>query len=65
MILSLVTVGRRTLFKIVAVGISLLVPLLMVAGYVAYRSLTSSIVYCGSYGEVDEELGRIDYGIYV
>jgi len=39
------------------IAITLFFPFLMLIGYYAYHKLASDIVYCGSYGRIDGELG--------
>ena len=49
--------SRRLGFKIAAVLLALAVPLTAAGLYGLYRVLTTSIRYCGSYGQLDDELG--------
>ena len=49
--------SKKFVFYVIMVSIPVLALVLPVGGYLAYRKLTFSYDYCGSYGQFDAALG--------
>ena len=47
----------KVLFKLITVGLIIILPIIGYVGYLSVRKIIFSYHYCGSYGELDEELG--------
>lgn len=51
------TKQKKKFFYLLTVGLVIFIPLACFFGFFAFRKLTFSYDYCGSYGKLDEELG--------